>query len=125
MSELPFELRYQLSRRQRLVPHLRLWGAWAVVLPLAVVETFLHGRWWSVLLGLVLVWFFRNLFRGLLDVCLRRTVTMDVRVEENALGVLLGGQRWWLFLDGLTRIDKMTAGVWTASPLEWLCRPHS
>jgi hypothetical protein len=26
MAEVPFELRYQLSRRQRLVPHLRIWG---------------------------------------------------------------------------------------------------
>jgi hypothetical protein len=26
MAELPFEIRYSLSRRQRLVPHLRVWG---------------------------------------------------------------------------------------------------
>jgi hypothetical protein len=38
---------------------------------------------------------------------------MDVRVEENGLGVLAGGQRWWLFLDGLTGIEQLTPGVWT------------
>ena len=31
MPQLPFELRYELSRRQRLGPHLRLWRLWGPV----------------------------------------------------------------------------------------------
>src|SRR5262249_54436243 len=51
--------------------------------------------------------------RGLADVVFRKTAWMDIRVEDNGLGFLAGGQRWWLFLDGLTGIDQLTAGVWT------------
>ncbi|HEY8504498.1 MAG TPA: hypothetical protein VIL46_07940 [Gemmataceae bacterium] len=112
---MPFELRYTLSRRQRLVPHLKLWGPLSVVVPLvlAVLVANLFRAWWVALPALAWVWLFRNFFRGLADVALRRTVTMDLRIEENGLGFLAGGERWWLFLDGLIRIEQLTPGVWT------------
>lgn len=115
MSEVPFELRYQLSRRQRLVPHLKLWGPLSVLIPLvliALVVSFLR-IWWAGLLALAWMWIFRNFFRGLADVLFRKTAVMDLRFEENGLGYLAGGERWWLFLDGLTSIDQLIAGVWT------------
>jgi hypothetical protein len=125
MAEAPFELRYQLSRRQRLVPHLRIWGV-AYTPFVVVVFTFFCVRtiasacsliWGSVAVfgtlafGLFLL--LRGLFVGLLDVLLVPVRSMDIRIEENGLGFLAGGERWWLFLDGLTSIDQLTAGVWT------------
>src|SRR5262249_11886844 len=64
-------------------------------------------------LALGLVVLFRGLFVGLLDVLLVPARSMDVRVEENGLGFLAGGEQWWLFLDGLTGIEQLAAGVWT------------
>jgi len=40
---------------------------------------------------------------------------MDLQVEEKAVGLLIGGERWWLFLDGFLRIEQLTKGVWTLS----------
>jgi hypothetical protein len=125
MAEVPFELRYQLSRRQRLVPHLRIWGfAYTpfvvVVFTFFCVQTIVNAcslTWAGIAVfgGLALGLFLlvRGLFIGLLDVLLFPVRSMDIRVEENGLGYLSGGERWWLFLDGLTRIDQLTAGVWT------------
>lgn len=115
MSEVPFELRYQLSRGQRLVSHLKLWGPLSVLIPLvlvALVVSFLRIGW-AGLLALAWMWFFRNFFRGLADVLFRKAAVMDLRFEENGLGFLAEGKRWWLFLDGLTSIDQLKAGVWT------------
>jgi len=125
MAEVPFEIRYRLSRWQRLVPHLRIWGVaytpFVVVLFLffcvqAIVN--LCSLTWAgvaVFGGLAFGLFilFRGLFVGLLDVLLVPVRDMDIRVEENGLGILVGSERWWLFLDGLTSIKQLTAGVWT------------
>jgi hypothetical protein len=125
MAEVPFELRYQLSRRQRLGPHLRIWGVVSTPFVVALFAFFcvqtvvsvcsLSWPGLAVFGGLALGVFVlhRGLFLGLLDVLLVPARSMDLRVEENGLGVLAGGERWWLFLDGLTGIDQLTAGVWT------------
>lgn len=115
MAVVPFELRYSLSRRERLVPHLKLWGPLSVLVPavLALLVASAFVTWWAGLWAVVWSLLFRNFFRGLADVAFRRSAVMDLRVEENGLGLLAGGERWWLFLDGLTGIDQLTAGVWT------------
>jgi hypothetical protein len=125
VAEVPFELRYRLSRRQRLVPLLRIWGVayspFVVVLfaffcvQTAVSVYTLSWQGLVVFGGLAVGMFalHRGLFVGLLDVLLVPARDMDVRVEANGLGFLAGGERWWLFLDGLTGIDQLAAGVWT------------
>jgi hypothetical protein len=124
MAEVPFELRYQLSRWQRLLPHLRIWGVAYTPFVVGVflffcVQTIVSVCWLSwpgvaVFGGLALGMFLllRGLFVGLLDVLLVPVRRMDVRVEENGLGFLIGKERWWLFLDGLTSIEQHNAGVW-------------
>jgi hypothetical protein len=115
MAEVPFTLSYDLTRRQRLVPHLRIWGPAIPAILLFVVGSAVLAalRWWLVPLVLFWVWFFRGFFVGLADGLLRPVVSMHLRVEENALGFAAGGQRWWLFLDGLTSIQELTPGIWT------------
>jgi hypothetical protein len=115
MVQFPFHLRYQLTRRQRLLPHLKIW---APALPImaftaAGLLVVLLRWWWLAPLGLAWLWLFRNFFVGLADVLLRPTAPMDLIVVENGLGFLAGGERWWLFLDGVLSVGQLTAGVWT------------
>ena len=70
------------------------------------------SAWWTLALTPVL-FVFRGFFIGLLDVVLRRVRTMDIIVEENALGYLAGGERRYLFLDGIIDIRKFRKDVWT------------
>jgi hypothetical protein len=125
MPPTPFHLCYTLSRSQRLVPHLHLWG-W-VYTPFVVllfgffgVRTAVSAYSWNgagvaVFGGLALGLFFllRGLFVGLLDVVLVPVRRMDVVVEENAAGILIGGERWYLFLDGILDIRKFRDDTWT------------
>ena len=114
-SVAPFELRYSLTRRQRLVPHLKSWGLGCLIVPL-VMGLLLAGiasHWWAGLLALVWGFVGRGFFLGFLTVVRRKSVWMDLRVEANGLGVMVGAERVWLFLDGLIGIDQMMAGLWT------------
>lgn len=56
---------------------------------------------------------FRGIFVGLLDVLLIAVRVMDGVIEENAAGILLGKERWYLFLDGITDIRILYRGTWT------------
>lgn len=125
MTEVPFHLRYTLTRTQRLVPHLRIWGPiWsacmvillAFVLYSVIASAVLRDAkgvfaFTAAALGLFVL--FRGLFVGLLDVLLVPARKVDVIIEENTADILIGGERWCLFLDGITRIGKYRRDVWT------------
>lgn len=125
MAEVPFELRYPLSRRQRLLPLMRVWGVAYTLFVLTLFGFFCERAVTSVLLwswpGLAVFgglgfWLFLlhdGMFAGLLDVLFVPARNMDLRVEQNGLGFLARGERWWLFLDGLTSIEQLSPGVWT------------
>ena len=116
MPHLPFQLRYDLTRRQRLVPHLKIWREYLLVVAVCVGGSAagVARSWWFILLLLFFLYFFRGFFIGLLNVALCRRQDMDVVVEPRGLGFLAGGERWWLFLDGLIAFDQLLPGVWTA-----------
>jgi hypothetical protein len=65
--------------------------------------------------GMALGLFFllRPMFVGLIDVLLVARREMDVEIEENGAGVLIGGERWWLWLDGFTDVGKFREDTWT------------
>lgn len=115
MSDLPFHLTYDLNRRQRLVPHLIIWGPYALM-PLAllalVVLLVCASRWWLFAV-LPSLWIFRGFWLGFLDVLVCPVRHMDVIVEENGLGFVAGGERWWIFLDGLLHVAKTRSDTWT------------
>ena len=125
MTQIPFHLRYTLNRRQRLVPHLKIWGTlyvpFVVCLLLffvvqAVITPFTQGIWAGLCFGAMaigLFLFLRGLFVGVLDVLLVPLRQMDVIIEENAAAILMGGERWYLFLDGITDIRKFRDDTWT------------
>lgn len=125
MVTFPCQLRYTLSRGQRLIPHLRIWGIGLTLLVVGLVSFFLIMTVVSIcsldllsalgfgVLALVFGILFGRLLGGLIDVVFVPTSRMDVTLEENALGILLGKERWYLFLDGVTRIDRFHRAVWT------------
>jgi len=125
MPHTPFQLRYTLSRSQRLVPHVRLWGVFTTIFALAMFAFFsirtAFAIWWLEWAGIVvfgglalgMVVLYRGLFVGLIDVLTVPRRDVDVVIEQNAAGIVLGKERWWLFLDGITSITQYRADVWT------------
>ena len=115
--ELPFHLHYELSRWQRLVPHLHIWAIYLPVLGgilLGCVYLALHGSpGWALLAALFWLWMSRGLFFGLVHVIRQPVQAMDIEVQENALGFGDGTEKWWIFLDGIIRIDQLHEGLWT------------
>ena len=122
-SESP--IRYSLTRRQRLIPHLRIWGP-AFVPYYVLLETFFVVRlivavftleWFAVLtfglLAFGMLILFRGLVTGLVDVVMKARREMNITIEDNGLGILIGSERWYLFLDGITKISQYTSDVWT------------
>ena len=64
-------------------------------------------------LALLVLVLHRRLVLGLLDVLLVPVRRMDVIVDENAAAILIGSQRWYLFLDGITDLKKFRDDTWT------------
>jgi hypothetical protein len=70
-------------------------------------------RWWLFPLSFILIWFTRGFFVGLIDMLIHPTRPMDIIVEDNGLGVLIGTQRRWLLLDRILSISKYRKDTWT------------
>ena len=118
-------IRYSLTRRQRLVPHLKIWGSIYVPFTLLLLGFFAARtmfavaslEWMAILtfggLFVFFVFFLRGMIRGLLDVLFVPVREMDITIENNGLGVMLGETRWYLFLDGVIRLTEYVDGLWT------------
>ena len=93
MPNLPFELRYTLTRRQRLIPHLRIWWRHAPLIIVCVAGAaagIVYLSWWCLALLLCLLFICRGFFIGFLNVAVVRRQSMYLLIEENALGFLIG-----------------------------------
>jgi hypothetical protein len=115
----PVHLIYDLSRRQRLVAHLGMWlGNWpgfllmlaapAVVVALAVVKS----PWFLLMLMLPPLW--NNVPRflgGLASGLLVGSQRMDVVIEPQRIGNLVGAERQWSALEEVTRVERF-ADMW-------------
>ncbi|QQL44080.1 hypothetical protein [Sulfuriroseicoccus oceanibius] len=111
------ELQYDLTRRQRLIPHLRAWGVaqlFVIVGLVGAVAAAFEGSWvFAVLIGLLVLCFGRGYIIGLLNVIFVGSQHMDIRIEDNGLGYMAGKERWYIFLDGLTAVRDLERSVWT------------
>lgn len=113
---VPFRLRYTLTRRQRFaveaVPHLpavaAALGFTAGMAYLAAVVT----PWFLVLLALPLL-VTRGLVAFVAELVAVAERPVDVLVEADRLGVLVGAGRVWLDLDGVIQVYRSEPGVWT------------
>ncbi len=117
MQQLPWHLQYELTRRQRLVPHVKIWRHYAplvIVSVLGAAAAAVVWSWWFLVLLVAPLLMFRGFFVGLLNVALVRRAHMDIVIEHNGLGFLGGNERWYFALDGLTAFSKLADDVWTA-----------
>ena len=119
MSPDPVHISYELSRRQRLVAHLGTWLCYwpglllmlavpAIVVTLAVLKS----PWFLLLL--LLHPLLNNLPRfvaGLLTPLLFGPERMDVAIEEDRIGYLIGQDRLWLPLQEIVRMERF-GDVW-------------
>lgn len=116
MADLPFRLRYGLSRRHRLAVELTPWlPAVGATIGFAVGVLFL-GRVVSPLfyaLLLLPVVLYRGLLAFLYDLLAHPLRPVDVLVEDDRLGVLVDGARRWLSLDGVIQVYKSGRDAWT------------
>lgn len=111
------ELQYDLTRKQRLIPHLRIWGVIQLFVILGIfavaAATVQHSWWTSFVVALLILWFGRGYIIGLFNVVFVRSQHMDIRIEDNGLGYMTGKERWYILLDGLTAVRDLERSVWT------------
>lgn len=108
------ELEYSLTRRQRLIPHLVIWLPYMPFMAGSLVAAFfLASSVWFVLMAMVALWFTRGFFVGLADIIICSERHADIVIEENGLGYLAGGERWYILLEGIINIGKICSDVWT------------
>lgn len=108
------ELQYDLNRRQRLIPHLFVWiPGLPVIVGLFFAPFLVPVSGWLVLLMLVALWVTKGFFVGLADIVTAPNRHMDLVIEENGIGYLAGGERWYISLDGVIKVFKICPDVWT------------
>lgn len=111
------ELQYNLTRRQRLIPHIRAWGLSQLLVILGVIGVGFavdRGSWWIALFAaLFVLWFGRGYLAGLWNVLFVKLQHMDIVIEDKGLGYMVGKERWYIFLDGLTAVRDLERTVWT------------
>jgi hypothetical protein len=112
----PFEIRYRLTRAQRLIPLLRAWGVFGPLLILGFVAfaiLAIVSVWWFVFIALGMFCMVKGLVFGLIGIAADPAGEMDIRVEENGLGFMGKKERWWIFLDGVTNVYQPRSDIWT------------
>jgi hypothetical protein len=55
----------------------------------------------------------KEFYYGLLNIVIYPNIPMDIVVEENKLGYMLNGYRWWILLSDVLRVGKPSSGIWT------------
>lgn len=114
---VPFRLQYTLGRRDRFAveatPHLpalaAAFGFTAGILYLALAAT----PWFLVLLAWP-AFACRKLLAFLFELVVVPARPVDVLVEADRMGLLVGGDRVWLFLDGVIQVYRTDSGrAWT------------
>ena len=103
-----------------------MWGV-ALTLFVLVLEAFflwitfanipVDGGWASLGFGLLfpggLFLLYRGLFVGLIDALRVRRRVVDMIIDDETAAILIRGERWHLFLDGIAAILQFHPGVWT------------
>lgn len=114
---VPFRLQYTLGRRDRLAvectPHL---PAAAAALGFTIGILYLAGAVspWFVMLLAWPAFTTRRLVAFLLEVMVVPARPVDVMVEADRLGLLVGSEHVWLYLDGVIQVFRGDGGrTWT------------
>ena len=122
VPDLPFHLRYGLSRRQRLATELYAWlPAMAGSTGFCIGVAYLVLVVSPVFLGLFLlpVIAYRGLFVFLLDITFRARQPVEVVVDDSRLGVRIDGVDRWLALNGIFQVCRCENGnAWNVLHLD-------
>ncbi|MBN4074031.1 hypothetical protein JYT61_00560 [bacterium AH-315-E10] len=125
MREMPFNLRYALDRRQRFIPHTRIWGMGTTVSASLMFIVLVIGTLFcimtvdpigTILLGILAFLFFilyGRFFSGLLEIIITPIKEMDVTIGKMTAGILIDGERWMISLDGIISINRFQDDIWT------------
>jgi hypothetical protein len=119
MSFEPCHIEYDLTRRQRLNALFGIWAKYSVgvLICLAIMIPFIihlcSKSLWFLLLAFIPLWFLRGFIYGAINIIFIPRYHMDIIIEENGLGFLAGGERFWIFLDGVRHIRKSNKDLWT------------
>ncbi len=114
---VPFRLQYALGRRDRLAvefpPHLPALGAaLGFVLGIGYLAAVVSS--WFLLFLILPTLLTRGLVLFLADLALVPARSVDVLVEADRLGLLVGSDRVWLYLDGVIQVCRSNDGrTWT------------
>lgn len=119
---LELELKYELNRWQRLIPHLWVWFRylplllWLLLFPFLIHVPVSVGPVlvWSVIM-LPVLYLIKEFFYGLLNVIIYPKFPMDIVVEKNKLGYMLNGYgyRRWICLSNVLIVGNPWPGIWT------------
>jgi hypothetical protein len=120
MLELPFQLKYDLHRRERIVPHLvhwlRLFPGVAILLGTSI--WLMTKSFWFLPLLLLGLYSAKNCLKGIIDVLIHPVWHMDIVVDESRLGILDGGQRFYLHMSEIEDIKNTYNIAWTIAYLD-------
>ena len=68
---------------------------------------------WFLLFSLAPLWVLRGFVAGVLNIAFVPVQHMDVVINEQGLGFLAGGERWWVFLDSIVHIARFRDDLWS------------
>ncbi len=133
MSLEQSHLQYDLTRRHRWDAH---FGAWLPQFPkyLFVVAIMALLIWaaslrspWFLLFSIAPLWVMRGFIAGILNIAFVPAQHMDIIITEHGLGFLVGGKRWWVFVDSIVQIEKFRDDTWSFGCYhgEMICVPVS
>lgn len=111
----PVMLHYELSRRQRLVPHMKIWTPqWLfIALILGISPYGMMKHWWFTAVPVITVWCWRGFFMGLADALSPRRKEIEIALDRENLTVTSGRTLIWAENAGILSVQKYTPDVWT------------
>ncbi len=114
---VPFRLRYALGRRDRFAveftPHMPAAAAALGFTSGIVYLAAVVSPWFAVLLAWP-AYMTRNVLSFLAELLVVSARPVDVLVEADRMGLLVGTERVWLYLDGLIQVYRTDGGrTWT------------
>jgi hypothetical protein len=119
---MPFtscNLQYELTRRQRLDVHLSAWlpGLAPYLIVVAIMSVLIWAASlrspWYLMFVLAPLWVMRGFIAGFVNIIFVPLQHMDIVINEDMLGFMVGNQRWWAHLDSIVRIERYRQDLWT------------
>ena len=111
---LPVMLEFDLNRRQRLVPHVKIWGRLNLAIVFVSAVPLIFPSVWALIPLLVFCCLFPGYFAGLANAVLIPRQTVRCSIHESHLELTLKQKETvYVFLDGIFQPSEYEESVWT------------